>query len=274
MTPAPLRAEADWLELRGAADEEARDRGAAGLLQVLTESLAARGAHLVQVIDLGAGTGANRRYLQPRLPFRQQWVVVDQDAEHLRHPAHEGAVRVQAGIAELPATLERQRVPTDAVRLVTCAALLDVLTEDDVAVLAAVILDGRSPALLSLSVDGRVAWSPPDPVDVQVARSFDTHQQRDGRLGPTAARVLERLLSATSATDGLSVHTARTDWLLGPTTPRLLSRWLDERVASALEQEPRLGRAFTDWHGRRLAQLRAGQLHVRVGHVDLLAMPR
>lgn len=65
MTGAPsLRAAADWLALRGTADEEARDRGAAGLLGELTGFLADREVAALQVVDLGAGTGANGRYLQ------------------------------------------------------------------------------------------------------------------------------------------------------------------------------------------------------------------
>jgi hypothetical protein len=31
----------------------------------------------VQIIDLGAGTGANQRWLAPRLPIRQRWLHLD-----------------------------------------------------------------------------------------------------------------------------------------------------------------------------------------------------
>jgi len=33
----------------------------------------------VEIIDLGAGTGANQRWLAPRLPFRQRWIHIDHD---------------------------------------------------------------------------------------------------------------------------------------------------------------------------------------------------
>lgn len=278
MTGIPsLRAAADWLDLRGKADEDARDRGAAHLLDALTDFLSSRGAVTLQVVDLGAGTGANRRYLQPRLRWPQQWVVVDPDAEHLDHPAHEDAVRIEAGIMEMSGALDEVGVADGGVRLVTCAALLDVVTEQELARLAQMVVDGDGPALFSLSVDGRVQWSPADPADDLVAGVFDQHQQRQGRLGPEAPAVLTRLLTGLladlSTPAGGTVRSAQTDWRLGPTTAKLLRRWLDERVESVLDQEPALAADVGRWHERRLAQLRSGQLRVRVGHTDLLVLP-
>lgn len=275
MTGAPsLRAAADWLALRGTADEEARDRGAAGLLGELTGFLADREVAALQVVDLGAGTGANGRYLQPRLRWPQEWVVVDHDAEHLSHLAHEGAVRVAAGIGQLPGALKDLGRPDGAVRLVTCAALLDVLTEEELAGVAQLVVDSGGPALLSLTVDGRVQWSPHDPADDLVGRVFDRHQQRHGRPGPAAGDVVTRLLTDRSSADGLAVRRAQTDWRLGPGTPRLLRRWLHERMEAVLDEEPDLAADVTDWHRRRTGQLRSGQLQVLVGHTDLLVLPR
>ena len=53
---------ADWLALRRAADSAARDR-AGGLVRRLNDHLGGT----VTVFDIGAGTGANRAYLAPRL---------------------------------------------------------------------------------------------------------------------------------------------------------------------------------------------------------------
>lgn len=212
---------------------------------------------------------------------------------------------------ELLGVLEDLPVPHGAVRLVTCAALLDVLAEEELAGLARLVVNAEGPALLSLSVDGRVAWSPPDPADDLVAQAFDRHQRRDGRAGPDAPRLFEGLLAGLLAGDTTArcrLLRAEVDWLLGPERPELLRRWLDERVQAVLDQwlvdplddqagdridtdpgEPpdRRGQRDPDgpfaepvapvvlgWHERRLEQMAEGRLRVRVGHVDLLVLLR
>jgi hypothetical protein len=63
-----------WLELREPADARARAEGAIDTL------LRARaGVGPLGILDLGAGTGANLRYLAPRLGGRQQWLLLDRD---------------------------------------------------------------------------------------------------------------------------------------------------------------------------------------------------
>ena len=89
-------ADATWLELRRGADTLARDEGAGVLLERLVAHLEAdratgpqvTSAGALRVVDIGAGTGANRGYLAPRLPMAQEWVAVDHDPELLAHPGH------------------------------------------------------------------------------------------------------------------------------------------------------------------------------------------
>jgi len=64
-----------WLALRAPADTAARST-------TLTKSVAdllARNQPL-RILDLATGTGSNLRYLAPRLPVPQEWLVVDRDA--------------------------------------------------------------------------------------------------------------------------------------------------------------------------------------------------
>src|SRR5215207_6706404 len=79
--------DARWLALRVEADNAARALTAGTLLPRLVQYLATRGAadSGVEVIDLGAGTGANQRWLTPRLPFRQHWLLIDHDQAFLHH---------------------------------------------------------------------------------------------------------------------------------------------------------------------------------------------
>ncbi|MFK5645871.1 hypothetical protein ACI3ET_05035 [Ornithinimicrobium sp. LYQ121] len=269
------RAAEDWLTLRRAADSQARDRGASGLLELLMQHLEAHGAHAVVVVDVGAGTGANRVYLQARLPWPQRWVVVDVDPRHLEHPDHGDATRVEAEVATVGHLLaDLAARETDPVVL-TCAALLDVLPTAELEALAGAVLRHRVPALLSLTVTGHVELEPADPDDDLVRRLFDDHQRRRACAGPEAAAVLTALLEA----GGARVRSAPTPWVLDADRSHLLRRWLDERLAAAVEQaiaspDPADHlRALTAWHRRRRVQLDSGGLAARVHHVDLLVLP-
>ncbi|MEA3641129.1 MAG: class I SAM-dependent methyltransferase [Lamprobacter sp.] len=75
---------ADWLQLREAADERAR---ASPLNPALAEWNADDASHpeprLIEILDLGAGTGANLRYLAPRLGRGQRWRCIDQNPQLL-----------------------------------------------------------------------------------------------------------------------------------------------------------------------------------------------
>lgn len=76
---------ADWLQLREPFDAAARD-GAAPRLALDARLAAWRPPDQapLRAIDLACGTGANLRWLAPRLGGAQQWLVVDHDAALLR----------------------------------------------------------------------------------------------------------------------------------------------------------------------------------------------
>src|SRR4029077_15736547 len=84
--------------------------------------------------------------------------------------------------------------------LVTCSALLDLLTAAEVDRLAGVCAESRTPALFTLSVAGQVTLDPALPEDAAIEAAFNEHQRRTtgGRrlLGPdapdTAAAAFEK----------------------------------------------------------------------------------
>src|SRR5947209_11926119 len=67
-----------WLALRAPADSAARS---AALTQAIVAALPPD--RPVRILDLGSGTGSNVRYLSPRLPGPQHWLLVDRDPELL-----------------------------------------------------------------------------------------------------------------------------------------------------------------------------------------------
>ncbi|MDJ0891981.1 MAG: class I SAM-dependent methyltransferase, partial [Gammaproteobacteria bacterium] len=67
----------EWLALREPVD----DRSRSGTLVTRLSARAPEGR--LRVLDLGAGTGANLRYLAPRLGGEQEWLLVDHDSSLL-----------------------------------------------------------------------------------------------------------------------------------------------------------------------------------------------
>ncbi|MEP7284066.1 MAG: class I SAM-dependent methyltransferase [Rubrivivax sp.] len=287
---------ADWLARREPFDTAARDV-AARSLQPASRLAAwrqrretAAGERPWRIVDLACGTGANLRWLAPRLGGRQQWLVADHDPAllarwttlpgarpgaggrlHVAGPSFEAAV-VRRRI-DLAGALEA--LPWHAADLVTASALLDLVGADWLARLVHAAAAARVALLFALSVDGHDRWRPRDPADALVAALFAAHQRRDKGFGPalgaTAAAALAHALRAA----GYRVHRARSDWHVdggdGAAGGALLVELIDGIAAAAIEQQPSSAAVVRAWRQRRLAGVAATTL--RVGHVELLALP-
>ncbi|TQK50870.1 hypothetical protein FBY35_1230 [Streptomyces sp. SLBN-118] len=262
----------EWLELREGADAAAR---AAELLDPLRERLVGRESGGLVIRDLGCGTGSMGRWLAPRLPGPQYWILHDHDpglldlaAAHTPRTAADGSpvtVTTERGdIAHVTADL------LAGASLVTASALLDVLTRDEVDALARACAGAGCPALLALSVVGRVELTPAEPLDDQIADAFNEHQQRSGLLGPEAVTVAAEAFMRQGAT----VRMQASPWRLGADESVLVAQWLRGWVGAACEQSPSLALRAKEYLRRRLAQCAAGELTVVVQHTDLLALPR
>jgi len=261
-----------WLALRSCADDSARSVE----LALLLARLLPPGPVLLH--DLGAGTGGMTRWLAPRLPGPQEWVLRDGDAGILDHLDLDTVVddagrpiRVDTAVEVLAELDARAFAGASAV---TASALLDVVTRDEAARIVAACVASGAPALFSLSVTGTVVLDPPDAHDAAIGDAFNAHQRRDagGRrlLGPDAAPVLARLF----ADAGWRVRTASTPWHLGPEDASLAAAWLEGWAGAAVEQRPELADAVAASLVRRRAQLAGGALSVTVSHQDVLAWPR
>jgi hypothetical protein len=195
--------------------------------------------------------------------------------------------------------------------LITASALLDLLTLEEVGDLAAACAGAGCPALLTLSVVGRVEFGPAEPFDAEVAAAFNAHQRRsaEGRrlLGPDAVDAAAEAFTRLGAT----VRISPSPWRLGPDTPLdhqpgtppataeqsppsradtdkngtshangrqydsdardLMAAWLVGWVGAACEQRPEIAAEGAAYLRRRLAATAAGQLRVTVHHSDLYA---
>jgi hypothetical protein len=273
MTVEGVRVSHRWLSLREPADAAAR---ATELVGDLGRHLPASGHRVIH--DLGCGTGAMGRWLAPLLPGPQHWVVHDRDpdllevaAADLPAPAADGAaVSVEAKQTDLT---RLHPVELADASLITASGLLDLLTEDELAGLVSVCVGAGCPALLTLTVVGRVDLTPADPLDRRVAAAFDAHQRRTtegGRLlGPDAVAVAREEFSRL----GADVLVRPSPWRLGASQAELAAEWLTGWVSAACEQQLGLAAETDAYTRRRLAEASAGQLRVTVEHADLLVLP-
>ena len=269
----------DWLALREAADHRSR---AGALVDRLRAEWRARG--WTRIVDLGAGTGSNLRYLAPRLPGPQQWTLVDHDADLLARAEAAGAAaevrRVHGDLAEagLPAVAQAD--------LVTCSALLDLVPEDWLGRLAHACRAARCGAYLALTYDGVMQWSAAgsggdgpgeadDPDDAAIRDAVNAHQRRDRgpatALGPAAAAAAEALLRSV----GYRTWRLPSPWRLGPGDRALARALIDgwEDAALDLSPPPARAREIRAWAERRRQTAARGRFRLTVGHQDLLALP-
>jgi len=260
----------EWLALREPADAAAR---ATDLADQLRDQLTGR-SHLL-IHDLGCGTGSMGRWLAPRLPGSQYWVLHDRDADLLVHAKSEMPGTAADGA---PVTVETRQ--SDITRLgrddlgdaalITASALLDMLTADEVERVVAGCATVRCLTLLTISVVGRVEFAPADPLDAELAEAFNAHQRRTtgGRqlLGPDAVHATVEAFQRRGAT----VLVRPSPWRLGADQPGLIVEWFDGWLAAACEQRPDLAGPAAAYAARRRADAVAGRLGVLVDHSDLL----
>jgi len=260
-----IRVSPDWLDLREPADAAARSRD---LVRQLRDRLPDRGSLVIH--DLACGSGSMTRWLAPLLPGPQRWILHDRDPDLLSLAV--AGVRDEVGTRLGDVTrLDREDFP--GASLITASALLDLLTEDELAALIAACAGAGCPVLLTLSVTGRVRLLPADPLDARIAAAFDAHQRRRtsrGRLlGPAAVAVavegFRRL--------GADVVVEPSSWQLGATEADLAIEWLSGWLDAACEQEPELVAVADLYRRRRVREAEVGALAVAVGHDDLLVLP-
>jgi hypothetical protein len=282
-----------WLALREPADHTARAHQLVEpLVQALSQRLDARA--VLQVADLGAGTGSNFRYLAPRLPYDQLWRCYESDIALIEFGRREllhwgerngfetrvapGQValgskqhtlcvqwhRVDLQTAELATVVER-------CDLLTCSALLDLVSATWLERLVIAMSQLETIGLFALTYDGAIEWDPALDDDPLVAEALNRDQHTDKgfgpALGPNAAVELSRLC----AQYGFALIDAPSPWHLGPERHELHDHLLSDLHDLMIARQGDALRAG-DWHRQRQS-LRATGALLTVGHRDQLIEP-
>ena len=259
--------EADWLDLREPADHRSRSRS---LVTRLRREGRERGWS--RIVDLGAGAGSNVRYLAGRIPWAREWTVVDHDEALLtRISSPEASPFFRRVVGDLA---EEGIESVEGCHVVTASALLDLVSAPWLDRLSSVCARSGSAAYFALSYDGTVAWADEDEDDVFVLAAVNEHQRREkglGRaLGPDAPVHAERAFADAGYRTFLRPSPWRLKgWRDARLAVRLVSGWVD----AAVEVRPREEERIRAWGVRRSRALSEGRGGLRVGHMDLLALP-
>jgi trans-aconitate methyltransferase len=271
MSATAVRVSPGWLDLREPADAAARS---AELAERLRRHIRAPGQLVIH--DLGGGSGAMGRWLAPRLPGPQHWVVHDRDTNLLELAVADPPESAADGA---PVTVEARQsditrlAPADlaGANVIVASALLDLLTAREL--LRMLYACAGHHMLLSLTVLGRVTLLPTDPLDARIAAAFNAHQRRTTttgrRLGPAAVTAAVQELRGTGAV----VLVRSSPWRLDAAHADLTAEWVDGWVAAACEQDPALVAEADGYRDQRVAQAAAGELALTVAHADLLVLP-
>lgn len=260
---------ADWLALREPFDLRARSPMVLGAVAGFFQR-----RHSVRVVDLACGTGSTLRALSSRLPPRQSWTLIDNDPDLLARAASTPTLQ-DVGVTVVSRDLndDPEHAFGETVDLVTTSALLDLVSDAWLHRVAIAITARAIPFYAALSYDGRVAFTPPDPVDAAIVAAVNAHQRTDkgfgAALGPAAAGVALTRFTAL----GYAVVQGASDWQIGPEHRDMQTELVDGWARAAREIGTLSGNDITDWLARRRATIAAGRSSILVGHVDVFAAP-
>lgn len=260
-----IHVSSDWLDLREPADAAARSRE---LVRQLRERLPGTGP--LAIHDLACGSGSMGRWLAPLLPGPQRWILHDRDPDLLALAEAGVPGTVEARLGDITRLRPEDLAGAD---LITTSALLDLLSEEELATLAVACVGAGCPVLLTLSVTRRVQLLPADPLDSRIGAAFDAHQRRltdRGRL--LGGDAVDAAVEAFRAL-GAEVVVKPSAWRLGADEAALAAEWFAGWIGAACEQDPELEPDAEPYARRRLREAEAGLLAVTVGHADLLVLP-
>jgi SAM-dependent methyltransferase len=260
---------AEWLALREPFDLRARN------LQVLDAVGALLGSHpSVRIADFACGTGSTVRALHARLPARQHWDLVDNDPRLLaiaRHAVPAGTIELNA--IQLDLSKDVETILQTSVDLVTMSALLDLVSEAWLRGFLHAVAARTLPVYAALTYDGRIDLSPADPFDTAIISAFNAHQGTDkgfgAALGPAAARATIAAFEA----PGYKVVCGNSDWSIAPDDRTMQIELLGGWAGAAGDIKTLADADIAGWLARRTRLVSDGHSSMRVGHVDLLALP-
>jgi hypothetical protein len=225
---------------------------------------------VTRIVDLGTGTGSNVRYLAPRLGGEQEWLLIDRDPDLLAEARRQlPDLRIDTRAMDL-GRLEDADLFTGR-HLVTASALLDLVSEDWLHVLARRCRDAGAAVLFALTYNGESRCMPAEPEDTTVRILMNRHQLTDKGFGPAAGPRAAAAAARAFAAVGYKVRRETTTWDLAPGQDALQRELIEGLAHAAREISPDQTATIDGWLARRLNHVARGVSRIRVSHEDLAA---
>lgn len=256
---------ADWLDMRRPFDDAARNRNVFEKVCRLVSS-----TERPRILDLASGSGATLAAFESVLEVSPRWTLTDSDSG-LLEIAHQRFPEADIRCINLESELED--LDLTAFDFVTTSAFFDLVSTGWMERFAKRLTDARIPLYAALTYDGRHKLTPADPDDAQVFDAFNRHQRTDKGFGPALGPGATQLLNQFLKNAGYMTHGGQSDWRTGPSDFSFVFKLLSGILDSATEIEPDRDAELNQWFRRRIVALEKGQLSVRVGHLDLFAVP-
>jgi hypothetical protein len=226
------------------------------------------------IVDLASGTGATRRAIASQLPRPQHWQMVDNDLSLL----------ARAASAPAPTGCTTRTTPVDLVRdleaaldgapdLITCSALLDLVSQPWLARLATECAARRLALYAALTYNGQISLTPSDRFDTDIIAAVNAHQASDKGFGPALGPRAAAALTAQCIALDYEVAEGPSDWIIGADDPEIQRAILTQWAQAAQEMTAMSTLNIASWLTRRLEHVEAGRSTLRVGHTDVFARP-
>lgn len=280
-----------WLTLREPADHAARN---SELDKKLVHWRFQQQA--LQVVELGAGTGSNLRYLMPLLGHEQHWRLIDHDSKLLDHlptllqpwASHHGAsistanntlliehssfsASVTTEVIELADDLEP--LSLDGVHLLTASALLDLTSASWLDKLVHMSVENRCACFFVLNYNGKIQWQPKQTADADVTALLNQHQLSNKGFGPALGPAAGMYIAKALENAGCLVETAQSNWVLNDDSRLLQQAIIDGWAPAAKEQDSNASALVEQWHAMRQQYIEQSVSRLTVGHIDVLSLP-
>lgn len=282
---APL--DPEWLELRAPLDAAARSPD-------LASQFAAALPVRPRILCIGPGVGGVFRWLAPRIGRAQVWHLADEDDAPIARAfdqtaawaarrgytvtwpgravlvhTPQGVWRLEGFVVDLAAAPDG--LPLDRSDALVIDALLERVSR---AWLARVLERLRVPVLGCLVEDGRSEWLPRHAADRLIVAGLRRRLGRDSGFGAPLGASAPSVVAGALEMRGFAVRSAPSAWQVPRTELTIARRLVQIAAASARGSFPAAAPAIADWEALRLRQTLAARLAVRIGHRDILGLPR
>ena len=232
---------------------------------------------MIEIVDLGCGTGSNFCSLSPDLTGPQSWTLVDYDAGLLEMAELRSVQTTQAASgASLQVKLSNFASGDiagliEGCDLVTASALFDLVSLSVIEAMVQQIAEAGAAFYTTLTYDGTASWQPEHAVDQSMRDAFNKHQRTDKGFGPAAGADATNALATAFDAAGYRVVRGKSAWVLDASYEEL-RRETDRGWAAVVRK---LGDVASDevdaWQAHRQGSSNAVSI---VGHEDLFAAPK